>query len=269
MKNFPPRIYVMALLGLAFTIFSCEQGASTANSADTTAAVDSVAEEPAPPPFKVAYLNSQQLLSLMPEMQDANSALEKYARGKERSFQNLTQSYQTKVQELQQKAQSGTLLQSEQEAGVKELSQMEQRIQSMQANSQTDIARKQEQLFAPILARADSVIKLVGKEEGYTFIYDSPRNSLCRYYQKYPLHGRQTPGTGSRFSGNFCEHFCSSELDSCKLSFSFWLYCLFFWHCPNPGRTGTGFTKNASTNKASLRSVHPLLAVSYKPQAAS
>ena len=173
MKNFSLQIYVWIVIGWMFALAACDQVGTTANTTTTTV-TDSTQQEPTPPPFKVGYLNSQQLLSLMPEMQDANEQLEKYARGKERSFQNLTRNYQSKVQELQQKAQSGTLLQAEQEAGVKELSQMEQRIQNMQANSQTDIARKQEQLLAPILSRADSVIKLVGKEEGYTFIYDAP-----------------------------------------------------------------------------------------------
>lgn len=128
---------------------------------------------PAPPPsgIKYGYLNSLELLAKMPETKAADKQLEEFAKGKEASFNTLAQKYQTEMQQLQQKAQDMTRV--EQEAKMKEMAEMEERLQAMQMNSQAEVAAKKEELYAPILAKADKYIKQVGKENGYVFIYDA------------------------------------------------------------------------------------------------
>lgn len=108
----------------------------------------------------------------MPEIQEADKQVETFAKGKERTFNSLASQYQTKLQDLQQNGPA--MLQAQQEKAVKELQGLEQRLQQMQANSQGEVAMEKERLYQPILARADSVIKLVGEEEGFTVIYDAP-----------------------------------------------------------------------------------------------
>lgn len=150
-----------------FSIPGCQP-----KSGSGTAAVTISDSLPATPSIKVGYLNSLELLSQMPEIADADKAVSDFAKKKERSFNSLANQYQTKLQTLQQNGPA--MLQAEQEKAVKELQGLEQRIQQIQANSQTEIAMEKERLYAPVLARADSVIKLVGQEQGYTFIYDAP-----------------------------------------------------------------------------------------------
>jgi outer membrane protein len=66
------------------------------------------------------------------------------------------------------------MLKSEQEKKVTELQGMEQQLQQLQANAQTDFQQEKDRLYAPIFAEADSIIKLVAKENGYTFVFDAP-----------------------------------------------------------------------------------------------
>ncbi|TAE50159.1 MAG: OmpH family outer membrane protein [Bacteroidetes bacterium] len=120
---------------------------------------------------KVGYINTMEILALMPEVKAADSKLEAFARSKESSFQDLAQKYQAGVQKLQEE---GILLsQKDQEARVQELTAMEGRLQQMQAGSQQEIGIEREKLYAPIMSRVDSMIKLVGKEQGFAMIYDA------------------------------------------------------------------------------------------------
>ncbi len=159
----------LAAVSLALVVFSCKQ-----TPADKPAAVVPIvtAEGDTLPGDKFGYINSLELLSLMPEMKDADQKLEAYARKKEGSFQSLAQTYQKKVQELQQIG--DVITPSDQEKRVKELQGLEQRLQQMQQSSQNEVGQEKERLYAPVLAKADSVIKLVAKENGFTFIFDAP-----------------------------------------------------------------------------------------------
>lgn len=168
----PKKLSISWILsvGVAF-LMACQQPAPSQPEGVSTGP-DSTGSVVQPPAFKVGYVNSAELLSLMPELKEAEGKLERYARNKENRFNNLAQSYQNRLQELQQKG--ATMLPSEQEAAVKELTGMEQQLQQMQASSQQEIAMEKERLYQPILARADSVIKQLGKDGQYTFIYDGP-----------------------------------------------------------------------------------------------
>lgn len=158
------------VLSLLLLMAACKnQPASPANGGNTTTTVDSngnVVVE------KFGYINSLELLSIMPESKAADLKLEQTAKRKEGSFQSLAQSYQKKVNEFQQLG--DVLTQSDQEKRVKEIQGIEQKLQQMQATAQSEIAMEKEKLYAPIFARADSAIKWVAKEYGYTFIFDSP-----------------------------------------------------------------------------------------------
>lgn len=72
---------------------------------------------------------------------------------------------------LQEKGQDMTRI--EQEAKMKEMAELEEKIQKMQMSGGEDLAAEKEKLYAPILAKADKYIKQVGKEQGYQYIFDA------------------------------------------------------------------------------------------------
>lgn len=151
---------------------SCKPGSGTTASAVTPSVESDSTLSPSGTTMKIGYVNSLELLSLMPEVKSADQKLEQFAKRKEGNFNTLAQQYQEKVKSLQEKG--ATMSRTEQETAMRDLQGMEQRLQQMQMGSQSDLATEKERLYAPILARADSIIKLIGKEQGYTFIMDTP-----------------------------------------------------------------------------------------------
>ncbi len=121
--------------------------------------------------IKWGYLNSLELLALMPETKQADQKLEELQRSKESAFKSLMDKYQKGAQELQEKGQDMTRI--EQESKMKEMGDLENRLSQMQANSGEEIAIEKEKLYAPILKKADKYIKQVGKEQGYEFVLDA------------------------------------------------------------------------------------------------
>ena len=165
------RLYLLG--ALAMVLIACQPKVEnpTTNVSVQDSSVDSTATEKTKE-VKIGYVNSAELLNMLPEIQAANKSIESYARRKERQFNNLVKAYQDKLGEAQQKG--PTLTPAEQESYMKELQGMQERIQNMQANSQGDIEQERQKLYAPILERTDSIIKKIGEEEGFTFIYDAP-----------------------------------------------------------------------------------------------
>ncbi|MEM9983831.1 MAG: OmpH family outer membrane protein [Bacteroidota bacterium] len=166
--------YLVRLSFILISLFSllwvgCES--STTASKESVVSSDSTLQVQAPA-LKVGYLNSLELLSLMPEAAEADQAIQSYAAGQERRFQKLAQEYQTKLQEVQQSG--ATMTPMKQQVAVQEIQKLEQQLQEMQTNSQQRIAQRRDELLAPVMARADSIINSVAKANGFDLVYDAP-----------------------------------------------------------------------------------------------
>ncbi len=126
--------------------------------------------------IKLGHINSTQLLSLMPETKGADSALQKFGTSLESQLKTMTGEYDSKVQDLQDKKES--MAEPIYKAKVKELSDLEDRIRDFQQSAQESIQKKKEELYSPILKKADEAIKAVSKEKGYTYIFDASAGFL-------------------------------------------------------------------------------------------
>ena len=58
---------------------------------------------------------------------------------------------------------------------------MNRRIQEFQNNAQEQLQNKQTELFQPISLKADKAIKDVGKENGFTYVFDLSSGSLIYF----------------------------------------------------------------------------------------
>jgi len=164
------RTWLTLALGVSLMIMSCEQpGEDSSSDAPQVVKDQGMTSEP---DLKVGYINSVELLSLLPEAVEAEKSLQNYAAGQEGRFQKLAQQYQEKVADAQQRGASMTPM--EQRVTMREIGEMEQQLQEMQAGSQERMARRREELLSPVLAKADSIVKAVAKAHGYDLIYDAP-----------------------------------------------------------------------------------------------
>jgi len=127
---------------------------------------------------KVGYVNSQEIIALMPDVQEAKSNLETYGTQLEKRAQQMYQSLEQKVAVLRQKQETGDISPKQLEIESAALAQEEQKLREFQAQSQGDIANKQNELLAPILDKVQAVIDEIAKAESYTYIFDSSQGVI-------------------------------------------------------------------------------------------
>lgn len=127
---------------------------------------------------KLGYLNSLELLSLMPEIKPADAQLEKYAKDLDAAYTKMLTEYQTKVTKFQKDVDAGLITDINKEIKIKEIQDMENRITDFENKIEEKMSTKRETLYEPILEKADVAIKAVAKEKGYAYIFDSSSGSL-------------------------------------------------------------------------------------------
>lgn len=125
---------------------------------------------------KFGYIDSRELLSLMPEVRKADSSLQAYAKTYQDQLESMGKEYQKKVQDFQ--AQEKTMTEAVKEVKVKEIQQLEERIQTTQQSAQEKVAKKKEELYSPILEKADQAIKDVAKANNFDYVFDTSAGSL-------------------------------------------------------------------------------------------
>jgi len=125
---------------------------------------------------KIGYINSTELLALMPERKTAEAALEKEAEALQKQLQAMSTEYQAKISEFQ----SGQATMSEllKETKVKEISDLETRIQTFQESAQSELQKKEAELLEPILTKARDAVKASADKAGYTHVFDTASGIL-------------------------------------------------------------------------------------------
>jgi outer membrane protein len=56
---------------------------------------------------------------------------------------------------------------------IKEITDLENRIQDFQQTAQESISKKKEEIYAPILKKAEDAIVVLAKEKGYAYVFDT------------------------------------------------------------------------------------------------
>ncbi len=130
---------------------------------------------------KLGYINSTELLEMMPAKDSIQKAIEEYGKSLQNQLQTMYLEYQTKLQDYQ--TNSRTMSDIIRQTKEKELADMETRIQDFQQQADTDMQDQQAKLLQPLLDKAKKAIEDVAKENGYTYIFDAGVGVLL-YYEK-------------------------------------------------------------------------------------
>lgn len=120
--------------------------------------------------LKFGHINSQELLSAMPERDSAEAKLKKYAKDLQDQIETLQVEYNKKYQDYLQK--KATFTDAIREMKEKELTDLGQRAQEFEQTAQQDYQRQQGELMKPVMEKADAAIKKVAKANGFTYIFD-------------------------------------------------------------------------------------------------
>lgn len=127
--------------------------------------------------LKFGHVNMQEVIFLMDEMDSAQVVLEKFGNELQETFVSMQNEFQSKVNTYQQMSANWTP--AVMQAKTEELQSMEQRLQQFQASAQQDLQRKQQELIAPIQAKAYEEVSALGKANGFIYIFDTSIGSLC------------------------------------------------------------------------------------------
>tara|TARA_B100000902_G_scaffold246593_1_gene233389 strand:+ start:4563 stop:5060 length:498 start_codon:yes stop_codon:yes gene_type:complete len=125
---------------------------------------------------KFGYIDSQELLILMPERKTAEEEVQSFAKSLESQLTSMTGEYQQSVQEYQTNEATYTDLVKQDK--IAEITALEQRIQAFQQNAQQSLQAKEQELLEPILNKARKAIEDVAKEGNYTYIFDKSVGSI-------------------------------------------------------------------------------------------
>ena len=129
---------------------------------------------------KFGYIDSQELLLLMPERKSAETEVQNFAKSLEAQLASMTAEYQESVQDYQANESAYTDLVKQDK--IAEITGLEQRIQTFQQNAQQSLQEKEQQLLEPILSKARKAIEDVATEGGFTYIFDKSQGSIL--YEK-------------------------------------------------------------------------------------
>jgi len=120
---------------------------------------------------KVAHINTDELISAMPEMKDAQAELETLSKTYQTELQSLGTELQNKSQ--QYNAEAPTKTQEENAKREQELMEMEQNARQYQNQAQVTLQEKQTALFQPITEKARAAILKVARAQGFDYVVDT------------------------------------------------------------------------------------------------
>lgn len=127
---------------------------------------------------KFGHINSAELLKSMPDVTKAEAEIQEYAKAFQEQLQTMSKEYEKKIQEFQ----AGEKMMSDpvKEVKVKEIKDLEARIESTNQSAQEKVEKKRQDLLQPIIDKADKAIKAVATEKGYDYIFDTSTGAFLQ-----------------------------------------------------------------------------------------
>ena len=116
--------------------------------------------------FKWAYVDFNELVMLMPEMDAARATMEENQKTNEEILVSMYEEYQTKAQQYQQKAETWTP--AIRESKEKEIMEIQSRLEQTQQSLQQEL----QQLQAPIYEKAQKTVTDLAKAKGLSVVFE-------------------------------------------------------------------------------------------------
>ncbi len=130
---------------------------------------------------KYGYINSGNLLEIMPDRVKADESLEAFQKPLLEDGQSKVKALETKVEQLYKDIETGSLSQVQIQDRQTALQKEQEGIGKYEKEVQEKIMQKREELLKPILDRVQQAIEDVAKENSYTMIFDSSLFNVLLY----------------------------------------------------------------------------------------
>ena len=120
--------------------------------------------------LKWAYVDFNEIVMLMPEMDEARATMEENQKTNEEILVAMYEEYQTKMQQYQQKAETWTP--AIRESKEKEIMEIQARFEQTQQSLQQEIQQLQQSLQTPIYEKAQNTVNDLAKAKGVAFVFE-------------------------------------------------------------------------------------------------
>jgi len=125
---------------------------------------------------KLGHINSEALISLMPESTKINTELQALGKTFDDEFKTMYTEFESKGKKYEAEAASKS--DAINKSRAKEMQDMQARMQQYQQNAQQELQKKRFDLLQPILEKAQKAIDEVAKEKGLDYIFDASKGQL-------------------------------------------------------------------------------------------
>ncbi len=119
---------------------------------------------------KIAHVNSMEIFSIMPETAAAETEMANFSQSLRDEFRRMEEEYAKKYTEFMQ--QQDTLVESIKVRRMTEVQDLQSRLETFAQQADQDIAKKNNDVRAPIIQKIQDAVKAVGEEQGYTYIME-------------------------------------------------------------------------------------------------
>ena len=120
---------------------------------------------------KIAHIDTQALVEVMPEMKSAQGQLEKLQKTYDTEIKNMAKELDTKIKQYEGEAESKT--DEENSKRVQEVQGMQNNIKAYRDQAMKDLQQKEIDIFQPLLEKARAAIQKVARAKGYQYVLDS------------------------------------------------------------------------------------------------
>ena len=125
---------------------------------------------------KLGHINSEMLISLMPESAKINVELQALGKTFDEEYKSMFTEFETKGKKYE--AEARTKSDAINQSRAQEMKDMQTRIQQYQQSAQQELQKKRYDLLQPILEKAQKAIDSVAKEKGLDYIFDASKGQL-------------------------------------------------------------------------------------------
>lgn len=128
---------------------------------------------------KFGYINSQELISLMPELDSIEIKLQKLSNDYSEQLELIQVEYNNKLNDYQKAM--NTLSDGIRQMKEKELLELQKRFQESQNMAQQDMQKTEQDLMAPVIARARDAIQKVSMQNAFLIVFDQAVNPIVYF----------------------------------------------------------------------------------------
>ena len=125
---------------------------------------------------KIGYINSNQVVELMPETKTIQKQIQDYSKTFMDQLTSLNNEFQTNAQGYESKKASMT--DAARTAKETELQDQQKRLQDYQTTARQKVDEKTNELSKPLFDKVRGAIQAVAKEKGYSYVFDTTNTEL-------------------------------------------------------------------------------------------